>query len=162
MADVISNTSPLQYLHQIRQLDLLPALCGSVIVPSAVVDELAVGRRAGLDLPDPTLLAWAVIRTPTSAPVLPLVNDLGLGETEVLALALEIPGATAILDDGLARKIARARGIPIVGTLGLLVQAKARKLVERVGPMMDQLEARGFRLDPRTRAVMLDLAGETP
>lgn len=162
MADVISNTSPLQYLHQIRQLDLLPALCGSVIVPSAVVDELAVGRRAGLDLPDPTLLAWAVIRTPASAPALPLVNDLGLGETEVLALALEIPGATAILDDGLARKIARARGIPIVGTLGLLVQAKARKLVERVGPVMDQLEARGFRLDPRTRAVMLDLAGETP
>ena len=160
MADVISNTSPLQYLHQIRQLDLLPALCGSVIVPSAVVDELLVGRRAGVDLPDPTNLKWAVIRTPASAPVLPLVSDLGLGEAEVLALALEIPGSTALLDDGLARKVAHARGIIVVGTLGLLVRAKAKKLVERVGPLMDQLQARGFRLDPATRAVILDLAGE--
>ena len=162
MAEVISNTSPLQYLHQIRQLDLLPALCGSVIIPSAVVDELDVGRKAGVDLPDPARLEWAVIRTPASAPVLTLLSDLWRGEAEVLALALEIPGATALLDDGLARKIARARGIRLVGTLGLLVQAKARKLIERVGPMMDQLEARGFHLDPATRVVILDLAGEAP
>ncbi len=34
---VISNTSPLQYLHQAGLLDLLPRLFGRVIVPQAVV-----------------------------------------------------------------------------------------------------------------------------
>lgn len=160
MADVISNTSPFQYLHQIRQLDLLPALCGKIVVPDAVLEELAVGRRSALDLPDPARLTWVTIRSPISAPVLSLVSDLGRGEASVLALALETPGATALLDDGLARKVARARGIPVVGTLGVLLRAKAKKLIEQVGPLMDQLQARGFRLDSATRTAILEMAGE--
>ena len=38
---VVSDTSPLQYLHQSRTLDLLPQLFGRVIVPPAVIGELA-------------------------------------------------------------------------------------------------------------------------
>ena len=41
-----------------------------------------------------------------STPVLPLVTDLGPGETEVLALALESTDAMVILDDALARQVA--------------------------------------------------------
>jgi predicted nucleic acid-binding protein len=48
------------------------------------------------------------IRKPISAAVLPLVTDLEPGETEVMALALESPGAVIILDDGLARPWASA------------------------------------------------------
>ena len=44
MPEVVCNTSLLQYLYQIGHLDLLPRLIGRVIVPVAVVDELAVGR----------------------------------------------------------------------------------------------------------------------
>jgi len=45
LPDVICNTSPLQYLHQIGMLHLLPSLVGTVIVPEAVVEELAIGDR---------------------------------------------------------------------------------------------------------------------
>jgi predicted nucleic acid-binding protein len=44
--DVISNTSPLQYLHQVGLLHLLPALFGQVYVPDAVVLELEGGFKS--------------------------------------------------------------------------------------------------------------------
>jgi len=53
LAEVIVNTSPLQYLYQVGQLDLFPKLFGRIIVPTAVMTELAEGRRLGVALPDP-------------------------------------------------------------------------------------------------------------
>src|SRR3990172_5236866 len=52
LAEAICDTSPLQYLHQIKHLDVLPSLATRVLVPPAVVDELREGMRLGLDLPD--------------------------------------------------------------------------------------------------------------
>ncbi len=43
MPEVICNTSPSQYLHQIDQLNIIPALVGSIIVPPAVLVELDAG-----------------------------------------------------------------------------------------------------------------------
>ena len=39
-------------------MTLLPALTGKVIIPPAIADELAVGRRAGIDVPEVELLEW--------------------------------------------------------------------------------------------------------
>jgi len=64
LPEVVCNTSPLQYLHQLGLLHLLPALAGKVIIPSAVADELAVGRRAGIDVPEVELLEWIEVRQP--------------------------------------------------------------------------------------------------
>ena len=55
--EAIVNTSPLQYLYQIGQLDLLREFYGEIIVPKAVVRELAHGRRIGLDVPDPAVFS---------------------------------------------------------------------------------------------------------
>lgn len=162
MPEVFCNTSPLQYLHQTRLLRILPALCGRVLVPPAVVSELREGLRQGFDLPDPAAQEWIQVRGPSSALVLPLVMDLGPGETEVLALALEAPGSTALLDDGLARRIAFSLGIKVRGTLGLLLDAKKRRLIEAVGPVLRDLDRLRFRLSPTTRNAVLLLAGEAP
>jgi len=56
LPDVICNTSPLQYLHQIGHLHLLPQLTGSVIVPNAVCDELHAWLAQGIELPEVTAL----------------------------------------------------------------------------------------------------------
>jgi predicted nucleic acid-binding protein len=77
------DTSPLQYLHQLELLHVLPALTEGVIVPPAVVDELATGRALGVNLPDVAELDWISVRHPLSAAALPLVTDLGPGEAEV-------------------------------------------------------------------------------
>jgi predicted nucleic acid-binding protein len=160
LPDVVCDTSPIQYLHQLGLLHILPTLAERVIVPPAVVTELATGRALGIDLPDLTTLDWVLVRRPTSEPALPLINDLGPGETQVLMLALESRQAIAVLDDALARHVAETLEIPLTGTLGLLIDAKRAGLVTAVAPLLDRLQALRFRLAPHTRAAVLKLAGE--
>jgi len=132
------------------------------MVPLAVVAELAAGRTQGVDLPDPATLNWMILRSPSALRVPPLATGLGPGETEVLALVLELPDTVAVLDDALARRVAQAHGISFTGTLGLLIDAKRAGLIAAAGPLLDQLQALGFRLSTRTRRVVLRWAGELP
>ena len=67
-----------------------------------------------------------------SAPALRLITDLGPGESEVLALALETPNSVVILDDDLARRTAEMSGIRLTGTLGMLLDAKQAGLLEEI------------------------------
>ena len=160
MPEVICDTSPIQYLHQLGLLHLLPALAGRVLIPPAVLYEIEEGKACGIDLPDVRALEWGTIRSPTGGSTLPLDHNLGPGETEVLLLAGEIDNAVVVLDDGLARKVADQRRIPVIGTLGLLINAKRAGLVSSVKEQIDRLQAKRFRVSPLTRAAVLKLAGE--
>lgn len=160
MPEVICNTSPLQYLHQIGHLELLPSLVSRIIVPTAVADELAEGRRRGLDLPVPESLPWVDLRDPSGEKVMRLVADLGPGETGVLLLALERVDPVVILDDALARRYAEVLKIRLTGTLGILLDAKRRGLVSAVTPLLDDLQRLGFRLSDQTRRAVLRMADE--
>jgi predicted nucleic acid-binding protein len=95
----ISNTSPLLYLHLVKQLDLLAQLYGEVLVPSAVEAELQAGAEQGVDVPQIAALSWLKVTPLASDTSIPLVTDLGRGEAEVIALGLENPGSRLILDD---------------------------------------------------------------
>jgi predicted nucleic acid-binding protein len=91
LPEIICNTSPLQYLHQLGALRVFPQLVKTITIAPAVKQELEVGRALGLALPEVENLSWVVVRIPSSAVALPLITDLGAGEREVLALALETP-----------------------------------------------------------------------
>jgi predicted nucleic acid-binding protein len=160
LADVICNTSPLQYLHQLQLLPILPALTTHVIVPPAVVEELDAGRALGVNLPDPRGYTWIDIREPAAATALPLVKDLGPGETQVLMLGLELRDAVVVIDDALGRRMAEALALRLTGTLGLLLDAKRAGLIVAVSPFLDRLEALRFRVSAETRAAVAKLAGE--
>ena len=161
MPDVICNTSPLQYLHQAGALELLPALAGQVYVPEAVVAELREGQRRNVLLPTLEELSWLIVRPVRDQTLLPLVTNLGNGEKEVLALGLETQDALLLLDDRDARRYARALELEITGTLGLLLRAKERGILDAVRPVLDRLQALGFRLNARTRQMVLKRASET-
>lgn len=160
MPEVIVDTFPLQYLHQLGLLDLLPFFYGGIIVPEAVVREIAVGRSLGVFLPDLAAFPWIEVRQIAGIAVLPLVSDLGAGETEVLALALESERPLVVLDDFLARRLAQRHGLAMTGTLGLLLKGKQVGRIDRMEPLLDRLEELRFRLDPETRASVLRQASE--
>jgi predicted nucleic acid-binding protein len=157
---VICNTSPIQYLHQLDLLYILPALAEEMIVPPAVLDELSAGISVGVNLPELSSLDWVTIQRPVSSAALPLVTDLGPGETEVLMLALESPEAVAVLDDALARRVALSLNLQTTGTLGLLIDAKSGGFIPSVKPFLDRLQALRFRLSIPTRSAVLKMAGE--
>lgn len=162
MPDVITNTSPLQYLHQVGQLPLLPALYGQVRVPEAVVQELARGQAEGVEVPDVRGLPWVRVQAVRVPVGLFRGTDLGDGEQAVLALALVTPDAVVVLDDAAARRQARQLGLAITGTLGVLLKAKEMGHLVRVAPIIAQLEACRFFLDAQTRTAVLRLADEAP
>ena len=157
---MIVNTSPLQYLHQVGQLDLLTKLFGRIVVPEAVAAELAAGRRLGISLPDVEHIPWIDLCGPDSPAGGLLSWDLGPGESAVLLMALERPGSWVVLDDKLARQAALHLHVPLLGTAGILLRAKRAKLLQAVRPILDQWAALGFRLSPQTLRNILELARE--
>ena len=150
---VVSNSSPLIALAEIRQLGLLQQLFGSVWIPSAVVAEIApsLPRR-----PD-----WIEIKELTR-PIPPVLlrRTLGSGERETLALALESEPRWVILDDFAARRAAMALALPVIGTLGVLVRAKEAKLIDAIRPYVDELAAGRFFVGEELYRDLLRSVGE--
>lgn len=69
MPEVVSDTSPLQYLHQIGLLQILPALAERIVVPPAVDQELSIGRALGVNLPiSPSSAGWRFAVHPAGQP----------------------------------------------------------------------------------------------
>jgi hypothetical protein len=83
MREVLCNTSPLLYLHQLGRLDLLPALYTRITIPAAVAFELHEGGRLGHAVPNVEALAWIAIEKVEHAAILRLATDLDAGEREV-------------------------------------------------------------------------------
>ena len=160
MRDVVTNTSPLLYLHQLRLLELLPRLYGRVVVPTAVAEELAEGGRRGHDVPTPSALEWIDLVPAPAAAILALVTDLGEGERAAIALAMSRKSDLLLIDDGLARRHAKLVGLTFTGTLGILLRAKEQRHIGALAPLIERLTELGFRLAPETRAAVLKLANE--
>lgn len=119
-----SNTSPLLYLHQTGRIDVLKRLYGTVHYAPAVLSELRAGAALGVSVPEPQDIDWLRLLTVRNASLMPLITDLGPGETETIGLALELPGSLVILDDLLGRRVALDAGLRVTGTLGPLLKAK--------------------------------------
>lgn len=158
---VFINTSPLLYLHQVGQLEILPKLYDLVITPKAVEEELGVGRERGVDVPDLNSLTWLDIRTVNSASAIPNIIDLGRGEAEVIALGLESSGSLLILDDQLGRRIAKLYQLKYTGTLGVLIKAKQEGYLAAVAPVIKKLQGQGMWLTESVIYTALQLAKET-
>ncbi|MGL5794410.1 MAG: DUF3368 domain-containing protein, partial [Waterburya sp.] len=140
MLEVIVDTSPIQYLYQTNLLNLLPTLYGQITIPQAVLHELAQGKTQGIDLPDPVLLSWISICPVKESELIPPLTNLGLGEREVLTLAVNRSEPLTILDDALARNDARQLGILFTGTLGVLLKAKQAGYIQAIAPILAQLD----------------------
>ncbi len=136
---VIANTSPLLYLHQVAQLELLQKLYGTVQVPQAVVQELGAGKAQGINVPELATIDWVQSPTLPSLELIPNVMDLGQGEAEVIALGLMQPGSLLVIDDALGRQIAELYQLKYTGTVGVLIKAKQSGYLEAVGPILNSL-----------------------
>jgi len=157
---IVSNTSPLYYLHQIGRVDVLRDLFGNVYTTPQVVTELQAGKRQGLDIPNVSEIEWMIIQEITVPLFVDLIPDLGKGEASVVALAIENPGSYVIIDDRLGREVAKAQQIQLTGTLGVLLLAKQRGLIMALTPLIPQLRLKGFYCRKSVETEILHLANE--
>ncbi len=143
-------------------MHLLPALFEAVFVPNQVALELDMGRLLRADTVDPRQLTWATLIEVSGEEIANLPpNRLGPGERSVIAYALLHGHCLAGLDDRLARLLAEALGLKVIGVIGILVKSKRANLIPLVRPLLDQLRETGFRLRDDVYLEALQLAGES-
>ncbi len=157
---ILVNTSPIQYLHQLGVLHVLQRLFGKICVPEEVVEELCIGKQEGIELPDLRRLDYVDIVSVKEGYARQLIRDLGKGETSVLMCALASPGSLVVLDDLLARRVARSMGVKLTGTAGLLITMKRRGFIQALEPYLVQLEHCGFHLSQTHKTLLLRKADE--
>jgi predicted nucleic acid-binding protein len=141
----------------VGHLDLLPALYGTVTIADAVRDEYVAGKSAA----DPNLesLPWVNIVSSVSLdPSLP--PQLGVGEKATLSLASALNARAVPLDEAYGRRLARSRGLPVIGTLGVLLAAKQTGHLVAIKPIIDEMIRQGRHISPRLKARVLHAAGE--
>ena len=143
---VIADSTPLRYLVEIEYADILPKLFGHVLIPDAVLRELSAPRtpqivRAWIAAPP----SWLEVRV---APAVETsLTYLGQGEREAISLAQEIHPEWLIIDDAQGRREAARRHIPTLGTLRVLDEAAARRLID-VKQVLERLKSTTFYISP--------------
>ena len=160
MRRVVVNSTPLIALTKAGQLELLRRMYGNIIIPEAVFREVtekddiaAQGIQASLD--------WIEIcRVDPSADRRMYRARLHDGEVEVMLLAQEIQADVVIIDDGAARRTAEYLGLPLTGTLGVVIRAKQMGLLEAVIPVVQSMEQNGMYFSEALKAVVRRLSGE--
>lgn len=162
MGKVISNTSPLLYLYRIGVMEWLGQLFEEVWVPDAVFEELEEGGQRGYDVPRLENYLWIKRTNPQQMPAEWFALDLGRGELAAMALGLEHPEQTLLLDDLLARRMAEAAGLRVWGTLRVLLEGKRAGLTQALAPYVDRLMDAGMWLSADIRQRILRLADEAP
>ena len=126
MALIVSDTSPLNLLVGIGHADILPALFQLVIIPPEVAAEMAhpkapSGVRSFIAAPPP----WLTVQRPSAPLSLP---HLDAGEAAAISLAVEL-GAALLIDETDGRFEAQARGLIVIGAVGMLERAANTGLV---------------------------------
>ncbi len=147
----VVNAGPLMVLGKLNLLHLLPQLYDEAIVPSGVYHEVvtngiefgyqdayAVQYAFGRNLLKQIVIDEAAI--PPEIRSLPL----GVGEIQVIHLALQMNAALALLDDRLAREAAAKLGLQVKGSVGVIVSAYRHDLLsfDEVSLIFETLKSR--------------------
>ncbi|MGI8742004.1 MAG: DUF3368 domain-containing protein [Bryobacteraceae bacterium] len=148
------------YLVQIGCQELLPALYERILVPGAVIEELthsetpSVVREWLSGKPK-----WLEVRTIRGAKS-PALSGLDAGEAEAIQLAEKEHADLLLIDERKGVRIAQLQGLEVTGTLGVLLQAARRELVDLDRALL-ALQSTDFRYTPELLAQVRRALGET-
>jgi predicted nucleic acid-binding protein len=156
---LVINASPLIFLGNAGQLELLRVGGASrFIVPPSVLDEVTTAKHADRAARAVAEAAWIERASALPIPDEIIEWDLGPGESAVIATCLHL-GARPVLDDLAGRKCARAFGLRVIGTVGLVIDAHRRGYIEDARKALLDLRASGMWISDSVIDRALRLAG---
>ena len=126
---VIINASPLIYLGQIGALTLLPKLFTQCYTTNLVKYEVLSQKNAPeYPILEDSFSEWLIIKEPSNQKLMKRLEELKIhpGEASILALGKELHDKAEenilIIDDFIAREIARTLELKITGTVGIILK----------------------------------------
>ena len=147
---IISDTSCLILLDKIGELEILNKLFGIIITTPEVAIEF------GQPLP-----SWVEIQQPSDKNYQSIIEaSEDKGEASAIALAIELNDCLLIIDDLKGRKFANQIGLTIIGTIGVIVDAKLAGIIISVKPILTKIKSTNFRITEQLEAIILKRSGE--
>ena len=160
MRKVVVNSTPLIALCKVNRLSLLRELYGEITIPEAVFHEVTLKN----DAVKKQIIengVWIHIQAISDNSDKRMYKaKLHDGEVEVMILAQEIKADLVLIDDNAARKTAIYLGIPLSGTIGILLRAKERGLIPEVMPIVEDMEQNGIYYGPKLKDLIQKQARE--
>ncbi len=162
---IVTDTGPLVIFARTGRLDIVLGVAERVVLTETVRQE----STAILIKPGAAAIAKAIEDGCLSV-VADAVDSaiektaLDPGEKSAIAYAMSQPadGLTLLMDERRGRSVAKSHGLAVIGSAGLLVVAKRRRLIASVKHVLDDWEKAGYWLDPAVVESVLSKAGETP
>ena len=147
---IISDTSCLILLDKIGELEILNKLFGTIITTTEVASEF------GQPLP-----SWVEIKQPSDNNYQSIIEaSVDKGEASAIALAIELDDCLLIIDDLKGRKFANQLGLAIIGTIGVIVDAKLAGIIPSIKPILTKIKSTNFRITEQLEALILKRSGE--
>jgi len=155
---LIADASPLIALSLCNQLNLLTLLFKEIIIPVKVFEEINVTDK------------------PEAQKIIPFIQDkiqkidlndiiisapnLGAGELEAMALYKKLNADYLLVDDKKARQIALYNNIKVIGSIGVLILAKQKKLISSIKPSLNILFNSSIHISQELYNHALKITGE--
>ena len=159
---VVADTSPLNYLLQVGCESVLPSLYQRVLIPRAVLDEL--GHPDAPNVVSEWLKSvpgWVEVQR-TAGPLDVALADLDPGEREAIQLAEEQRADLLLIDERRGRLEARRRGLATTGTLGVLLAAAQKGLIDAAAAYQQLATRTSFRCSPQVEENFLQRVRALP
>lgn len=147
----VFNTSPLIFLARLGYLEKTLSLFQMVAIPKKVIKEISVkddeANEKVLKIKNHSNVNFG-LATKLVKLYKALNERLGQGESEAIALAVELNADVVILDDFAARKAAMELGLKVKGTLGIIKKfLEENKIkIEDINKLYETLKKIGFRV----------------
>ena len=161
---VVTDSSPLIILSKIVCFDVLKELFSHLYISVEVHDEVVVAGAGLLGASEVAEADWIEVKRLRNQADLVAAQQkyaLGLGELSSILLAKLVTADAVLLDDYRARKLARAEGLQVRGSLGLLEISYVRGYVTDLREVFRRLLSHSY-IDKRLLDLRLESLGLPP
>lgn len=127
----VANSTPLVHLSAMKKLQVLKDCYSEIFIPREVyieVVEQGVGKPGEAEVKKANWIK--TVSVDDRLAIQAFSTYLGLGESACIVLAMQIGVDLVIFDDRLARLEAEALNLKVVGTIGILMQAALKGMLD--------------------------------
>ena len=153
---VVADSGPLIHLARVKQFSLLKRFFHTLYTIPQVYEEVVAqsrGRAGDFEVRQALQDRWVLVDAAADPALVQRFIAANASETDAAVIACAVTRKAMLLlaDDTVVREMARREGLAVMGTVGILVQARVEGFVDRLQPLLDELIAAGFYLDPTGR-----------